>query len=60
MIPIDRSCGFAETTLMPSIEIPPQSTSSNPAMQCNKVDFPQPEGPINATSSPSSTCNETL
>src|SRR5215469_11248662 len=37
----------------------PESGKSRPATNLNRVVFPEPEGPSNATNSPSSTARET-
>src|SRR5262245_8787824 len=48
-------CELGPDFSAPSIVTSPWSGRSNPAMTLSSVDFPQPDGPTSATSSPSPT-----
>ncbi len=43
----------------PAIWTTPPSGSSSPAMQASSVDFPEPDGPMTATSSPGAAVSDT-
>src|SRR5215217_9053669 len=51
-MPMPRSLGSSQVTFLPPMKIWPSETSSRPAMQLSKVDFPQPEGPSSTMNSP--------
>ena len=59
-IPIERARIAARTvsdrrdTRSPATSTTPPSGSSSPAMHASSVDFPEPDGPMTATSSPGS------
>ena len=53
-----RLAGASRDTSSPSISTRPPWISSSPAIARSSVDFPEPEAPRTATSSPGSTARE--
>jgi len=56
-MPIER-CG--PEIVSPVTAMRPSYPDSSPPMMLNKVDLPQPDGPITARNSPGATVNDTL
>ncbi len=51
-MPMLRFCGVSGTRSLPSSRMRPLLTGVSPAIQRNKVDLPQPDGPSKVTNSP--------